>query len=192
MNPCPIGKWITGQWSSCSASCGNNGYRQRAIGCQSGNKYVTDYSLCNPVTKPSARVKCHLPACKNFAVPDFFRLSYYEWKASDWEKCNCVTGRRERTVTCYETKPNGVLQGQYYDSQIVIMGPDILFQSRKECQIRFATLKSDRWILRFAISVFCDGSHAVGNHVMYLVVLDIKQEILSVSEENTKSVQRTA
>ena len=79
-----------------------------------------------------------------------------------------------------------------YKMSIVIMGPDILFQLRKECQIRSATLKSDRWILQFAISVFCDGSHAVGNHVMYLVVLDIKQEILSVSEENTKSVQRTA
>ena len=72
------------------------------------------------------------------------------------------------------------------------MGPDILFQSRKECQIRSAMPKSDQSISPFVISVFCDGSHAVGNHVMYLVVLDIKQEILSVSEENTKSVQRTA
>ena len=52
--------------------------------------------------------------------------------------------------------------------------------------------KSDQSISPFVISVFYDGNHAVGNHVMSLVVLDIKQEILFVSEENTKSVQRTA
>ena len=40
VKPCPIEKWITGQWSSCTATCGNNSYRQRAIGCQFRNKYV--------------------------------------------------------------------------------------------------------------------------------------------------------
>ena len=52
--------------------------------------------------------------------------------------------------------------------------------------------KSDQWISRFAISVFYDGNHVAGNLVMSHVVLVIKLETSFASEENIKSVQKTA
>ncbi|XP_065207649.1 protein madd-4 isoform X2 [Planococcus citri] len=53
MQPCPP-EWITGQWSKCSATCGQ-GIQTRSVTC---NKNPADMMQCDPLKKPSTEQKC--------------------------------------------------------------------------------------------------------------------------------------
>ena len=116
LEPCPAqGVWVTGQWSTCTKTCGSGAIRKRAIGCRVGNSYQS-LSLCDQTKRPQTSIPCNLPACPSLnpvEIPDFFKISTYEWRHSDWSECDCAQGgSRRRTVTCNEIRPSDQIEGE--------------------------------------------------------------------------------
>ncbi|XP_033636887.1 A disintegrin and metalloproteinase with thrombospondin motifs 6-like [Asterias rubens] len=54
---CPPPKWVTGDWSECSAKCGR-GQQQRRVRCLSYNNVQLGTSYCNRSLMPSAQQQC--------------------------------------------------------------------------------------------------------------------------------------
>ncbi|XP_041864682.1 A disintegrin and metalloproteinase with thrombospondin motifs 17 isoform X2 [Melanotaenia boesemani] len=89
--PCRY-RWVTGEWGSCSVSCGK-GVQQREASCvsvlQNGSVVHTSDRFC-PGGRPAALQGCEGPPC--VAV----------WGASEWSECpsSCGQGVRRRMVWC--------------------------------------------------------------------------------------------
>ena len=82
---CP--RWVTGEWSHCSASCGR-GERQRPYWCQQDSDRVSS-DLCDAATVSAHREECSMDDCT-------------KWIAGDWTPCSsdCGPGVRTRKVVC--------------------------------------------------------------------------------------------
>ncbi|XP_076658795.1 ADAMTS-like no long nerve cord isoform X2 [Halictus rubicundus] len=84
-------KWVTGEWSICSASCGG-GSRTRAIFCteENGNETtkLPDHK-CSGMHKPRNQETCNTISCPM-------------WETNKWSECSvtCGTGIKTRTVEC--------------------------------------------------------------------------------------------
>ncbi|KAM6927810.1 A disintegrin and metalloproteinase with thrombospondin motifs 9-like [Xenentodon cancila] len=96
--------WITGEWTKCSASCGQ-GYRQRLVSCSEvhieNNNYEYDHrslSSC-PGTPPESYMPCNLDPCPE---PQ-------EWRVGIWGPCSasCGDGLMERSVECMTADGQG-------------------------------------------------------------------------------------
>ncbi|CAK5103924.1 unnamed protein product [Meloidogyne enterolobii] len=73
-----IGKWITDEWSSCSASCGG-GWRQRNIHCKSVDN-VTTLKNCLESEKPIKLESCNPQKCPSG-----------QWNVGHWSHVSIVT-----------------------------------------------------------------------------------------------------
>ncbi|XP_076379649.1 ADAMTS-like no long nerve cord isoform X2 [Megalopta genalis] len=84
-------KWVAGEWSICSASCGG-GSRTRAIFCteENGNETtkLPDHK-CSGMHKPRNQETCNTISCPM-------------WETNKWSECSvtCGTGTKMRTVEC--------------------------------------------------------------------------------------------
>ncbi|XP_032685179.1 protein madd-4 isoform X3 [Odontomachus brunneus] len=89
-HPCTI-KWLTGEWSACSASCGG-GSRTRSVFCAEENANETtrlpDHK-CSGTHRPRAQESCNTVSCPM-------------WETDKWSECSatCGTGVRTRTIEC--------------------------------------------------------------------------------------------
>uniref|UniRef100_A0A915LH22 Uncharacterized protein n=2 Tax=Meloidogyne incognita group TaxID=654580 RepID=A0A915LH22_MELJA len=86
-----IGKWITDEWSSCSASCGG-GWRQRNIYCKNVDN-VTTLKNCLESEKPIKLESCNTQKCPSG-----------QWNVGHWSHCpnNCGSTKRTRIVRCID------------------------------------------------------------------------------------------
>lgn len=89
-HPCSA-KWVAGEWSMCSASCGG-GSRTRNIFCteENGNETtkLPDHK-CSNTHKPRNQETCNTISCPM-------------WETNKWSECSttCGTGVRTRTIEC--------------------------------------------------------------------------------------------
>ncbi|CAK9806200.1 Protein madd-4 [Anthophora quadrimaculata] len=89
-HPCTA-KWVAGEWSMCSASCGG-GSRTRTIFCteENGNETtkLPDHK-CSSTHKPRNQETCNTISCPM-------------WETNKWSECSvtCDTGVRTRTIEC--------------------------------------------------------------------------------------------
>lgn len=95
-DPC-IPNWETGQWSSCSTSCGE-GQQVRSVLCQQRISATTILNVTEEEclgSKPKDTRPCS-------------RYSCYNWVASAWSDCSvlCGTGVRTRRVQCQNDAGN--------------------------------------------------------------------------------------
>nr|XP_020461516.1 A disintegrin and metalloproteinase with thrombospondin motifs 7-like [Monopterus albus] len=79
--------WVTGNWSTCSTSCGL-GAIWRTLACSTGSD--TD---CDPTKRPAPAQQCYLRPCAT-------------WKVGEWSKCskNCEAGIKSREVQCFDMR----------------------------------------------------------------------------------------
>ncbi|XP_038145753.1 A disintegrin and metalloproteinase with thrombospondin motifs 7, partial [Cyprinodon tularosa] len=79
--------WITGNWSSCSTSCGL-GAIWRTLICSTGSE-----SDCDQTKRPAPARQCYLRPCSS-------------WKVGEWSKCskNCEGGIKLREVQCFDLR----------------------------------------------------------------------------------------
>uniref|UniRef100_A0ABD2X498 Uncharacterized protein n=1 Tax=Trichogramma kaykai TaxID=54128 RepID=A0ABD2X498_9HYME len=92
--PCST-KWLTGEWSKCSVSCGG-GSRSRPVFCTEENGNATskipEYK-CNVNHKPKFQEICNAFSCPM-------------WEAGEWSECStsCGKGVKTRSVECRDGK----------------------------------------------------------------------------------------
>ncbi|KAJ8683333.1 hypothetical protein QAD02_019125, partial [Eretmocerus hayati] len=84
-------KWMTGDWSKCSVSCGG-GSRSRAVFCIEENGNATSKlpsNKCNANRKPKFQEICNAFSCPM-------------WETGEWSECSsrCGKGLRTRSVEC--------------------------------------------------------------------------------------------
>ncbi|XP_054626711.1 A disintegrin and metalloproteinase with thrombospondin motifs 7 isoform X3 [Dunckerocampus dactyliophorus] len=79
--------WVTGNWSSCSTSCGL-GAIWRTLACSTGSEFD-----CDPAKRPTPAQRCYLRPCSM-------------WKIGEWSKCskNCGVSMKSRDVQCFDMR----------------------------------------------------------------------------------------
>ncbi|GMR58285.1 hypothetical protein PMAYCL1PPCAC_28480, partial [Pristionchus mayeri] len=89
-------EWFTGDWESCSASCGSAGEQYRVVYChqvfRDGKRITVDDGNCT-AERPPVRQTCN-------------RFSCPEWQAGPWSACSekCGDAHQYRSVTCRSEK----------------------------------------------------------------------------------------
>lgn len=93
LHPTIPAQWQTGNWSSCSTTCGL-GAVWRIVRCSSG--VDTD---CDPRNKPVPAHRCYLRPCS-------------AWRVRDWSQCsrNCGGGEKLREVHCLDMRDQRALR----------------------------------------------------------------------------------
>ncbi|XP_049574160.1 A disintegrin and metalloproteinase with thrombospondin motifs 7 [Syngnathus scovelli] len=79
--------WVTGNWSSCSTSCGL-GAIWRTLTCSTGSE-----SDCDSAKRPTPAQRCYLRPCSM-------------WRVGEWTKCsrNCGGGIKSREIQCFDMR----------------------------------------------------------------------------------------
>ncbi|KAK9874024.1 hypothetical protein WA026_002378 [Henosepilachna vigintioctopunctata] len=89
------GRWLVGDWSECSVTCGT-GHRSRSVTCTSGE--------CRPDNRPSHAEYCSLPKCapQPLSQNPTQKTEISPWLVSEWSQCseNCGTGKQTRYAVC--------------------------------------------------------------------------------------------
>lgn len=89
--PCPP-TWTIGEWTECSASCGQS-RRIRQVLCKEQRtiSVITTVPLenCNQTSRPTSMEACDVPSCA-------------AWQVGDWGECSadCGIGEKQRRVYC--------------------------------------------------------------------------------------------
>nr|XP_023690290.1 A disintegrin and metalloproteinase with thrombospondin motifs 2-like isoform X2 [Paramormyrops kingsleyae] len=92
--------WVTGEWETCSKSCGKMGYQMRSVRCIQPLYDGTNRSIhskhCNN-DRPEARRPCNRHLCPA------------NWRVGPWSQCSvtCGNGTQERQVLCH-TRDNTI------------------------------------------------------------------------------------
>lgn len=93
--------WRFGDWTTCSASCGNRGTWLRRIRCVSLDGKDVQPAMCQHVPKPiTSPVPCNRQDCPP------------RWVVSEWSKCSvsCGGGMKRRQVSCQQLDAQGALR----------------------------------------------------------------------------------
>ncbi|XP_059362386.1 ADAMTS-like protein 3 [Carassius carassius] len=91
-------KWHLGDWSTCSASCGNRGTQMRKVRCLTSEGQEMPHSTCYHLPKPISQLRpCNLLDCPP------------SWVSTVWSRCSssCGQGFRERRVSCQQVEVSG-------------------------------------------------------------------------------------
>ncbi|KAM4678597.1 A disintegrin and metalloproteinase with thrombospondin motifs 2-like [Discoglossus pictus] len=85
--------WITGDWESCSMTCGKSGYQIRTVKCiqpLSENTNRSVHSKYCSENRPEAKRSCNRQPCPA------------QWRVGPWSQCSvtCANGTQERQVLC--------------------------------------------------------------------------------------------
>ncbi|XP_029576651.1 ADAMTS-like protein 3 isoform X1 [Salmo trutta] len=93
--------WRLGDWTACSASCGDRGTRTRRVRCVTPEGREVTPSMCHHLDRPvSSQLACNLHDCPP------------SWVASVWSKCStsCGRGWRQRQVSCGQVESGGAVR----------------------------------------------------------------------------------
>ncbi|XP_035265429.1 A disintegrin and metalloproteinase with thrombospondin motifs 2-like isoform X3 [Anguilla anguilla] len=91
---CSLPIWVTGDWETCSKSCGKTGYQMRSVRCiqplHDGTNRSIHSKYCND-DRPEARRPCNRQLCPA------------QWRVGPWSQCSvtCANGTQERQVLCH-------------------------------------------------------------------------------------------
>ncbi|KAI9551632.1 hypothetical protein GHT06_021967 [Daphnia sinensis] len=99
-DPCPT--WSSGEWSSCSKSCGG-GTQTRPVTCRDHLGQTLPDHRCHPAGRPEYSQSCHTDPCPTEPpVPE----KTYKWKTAAWTTCSktCGKGDQYREVYCQEVE----------------------------------------------------------------------------------------
>ncbi|XP_016369460.1 ADAMTS-like protein 3 [Sinocyclocheilus rhinocerous] len=91
-------EWRLGEWSTCSASCGNRGTQMRKVRCLTSEGQEMPHSVCHHLPKPISQPRpCNLLDCPP------------SWVSTVWSRCSssCGRGFRERRVSCQQVEASG-------------------------------------------------------------------------------------
>ncbi|XP_064421989.1 ADAMTS-like protein 3 isoform X2 [Latimeria chalumnae] len=93
-------RWQLGEWTPCSASCGNTGIQSRRLQCISTNKQEVNESACDHLPPPTVIIQpCHRKDCP------------VRWVSTAWSECSssCRNGIQQRQVTCQQILATGIV-----------------------------------------------------------------------------------
>uniref|UniRef100_A0A7N8X501 ADAMTS-like 3 n=1 Tax=Mastacembelus armatus TaxID=205130 RepID=A0A7N8X501_9TELE len=93
--------WRFGDWTTCSASCGNRGTWLRRIHCVNLDGKDVQPTMCQHIPKPvTSPVPCNRQDCPP------------RWQASEWSKCSasCGSGWKHRGVSCQQLDARGAVR----------------------------------------------------------------------------------
>ncbi|XP_037401399.1 ADAMTS-like protein 3 isoform X2 [Pygocentrus nattereri] len=94
-------EWRLGEWSLCSASCGNRGSQVRKTQCVGADGQETHLSSCHNRPRPVSRPQpCNLHHCPP------------SWVSTVWSKCSssCGRGVQQRQVSCQRLEASGSMR----------------------------------------------------------------------------------
>nr|XP_015205093.1 PREDICTED: A disintegrin and metalloproteinase with thrombospondin motifs 2 isoform X1 [Lepisosteus oculatus] len=92
--------WVTGEWGTCSKTCGKMGYQSRTVRCiqplHDGTNRSIHSKYCND-DRPESRRPCNRELCPA------------QWRTGPWSQCSvtCANGTQERQVLCH-TRDNTI------------------------------------------------------------------------------------
>uniref|UniRef100_A0A7N6ANN5 ADAMTS-like 3 n=1 Tax=Anabas testudineus TaxID=64144 RepID=A0A7N6ANN5_ANATE len=93
--------WRFGEWTTCSASCGNRGTWLRRVRCVTLDGKDVQPTMCQHISKPIVSpVPCNRQDCPP------------SWMVSEWSKCSasCGSGWKQRWVSCRQLDARGEIK----------------------------------------------------------------------------------